>query len=196
VKIINLFQLGVGLIPAVIVMAALIFRRQITKKRYIFAASAVLSVCIVCMLASIVGKTVEENTSYKNVSKDITLNMCYAMMGEGNYAVAGQMLDDFAVNGIYDKDVSLARARSEVLCGSYKKAFDIAAAAGIPTDTKEMRMLSVLTDERNTPDNASATMYRAFVRTKCSHMCEEKHRKTAKLMVGIENLYSSFTGLE
>ncbi len=136
----RIVQIGMGLVPAVIVVMIILCRRRAwNRKRAVF----LLLLIMACAFSFIIGIWQIKNSAIiiNKVSKSDMLSLSYAFMDAGEYDLAEQILDEYIDYGIYDGDISIAKARLEALKGNYQVAFGIANRDDISYNKQEKQML-------------------------------------------------------
>lgn len=139
----KMVQIGIGLIPAVIAVTTILCRRKAwNRKRIVFALTLTVTCAIFCIIG--IWKIRNNTTVISKSSKSDMLGLSYAFMEAEEYDLAEQILDEYINYGIYDEDVSIAKARLEALKGNYQVAFGIANRDDISYNIQEKQMLLII----------------------------------------------------
>ena len=212
-NLVNFSQLALGLTPGVIGVWIILAVKKSWNKRNVSVSIAVSLVCMICFLAGSPSQAAYEKTSYKNLSKETALELCYAAISQGNYELAETLINEYAIYGVYDDDISLAKSRIESIKGNYKSALGILTK--LKSDSAEKEILTELVKEDNY-DEAMADFAKdngmempkvdnVSSQSKYSHedlekvvvkeaegMCSKEYVSTAGILKDIETVYNSY----
>lgn len=212
-NLINFSQLALGLTPGVIGVWVILAVKKTWNKRNVSVGIAVSLICLMCFFAGSPSSAAYEKSSYKNLSKETALELCYAAISQGNYELAETLLDEYSIYGVYDDDISLAKSRIESIKGNYKSALGILSK--LKSDSAEKEILTELVKEDNydeamadfAQDNGmempkvdnvtSQSKYNhqdleKIVVKEAKAMCSKEYLATAGILNDIETVYNTY----
>lgn len=114
-------QIGLGLLPGAIVTVVLLIKRRAFNFRKILI-SILLLACCGGLLYQGISSVINERNRYTRLSQKKMMEFANALVQEGSYSEAGEVIDQYSKAYGYDDECRLVTARIALLEGDYECA--------------------------------------------------------------------------
>ena len=115
-----LLQIGIGLIPATLIVVITTLVRKNFKIKNVAPTCTIAGLCVLCLVSGIVTTLNDKKNTGLQVPEEDMYKMIYGLVENGSYDMADNLLEQAADAFGYTKECSLIRARIKALTNDFK----------------------------------------------------------------------------